>query len=150
MWGWWFETPSPSLWRHCNEPVKLSGTGISQRLGVLRFIGIHKHGNYVQSRTAESLKLVFLIVKECREFVYNSQQKVHLYERCPGHWLILCLSIGFVLKAMTAPFSGYRLYGMPLNISHQSFAVWWFNYGTEKHSKGYLEMHGFHSHCVWA
>ena len=18
-WGWWFETPSPSLWRHCNE-----------------------------------------------------------------------------------------------------------------------------------
>ena len=21
-WGWWFETPSRSLWRHCNDPAK--------------------------------------------------------------------------------------------------------------------------------
>ena len=27
-WGWWFETPSYSLWRHCNEPINyVHGTG---------------------------------------------------------------------------------------------------------------------------
>ena len=25
-WGWWFETPSCSLWRHCNESVGFCGT----------------------------------------------------------------------------------------------------------------------------
>ena len=24
FWGWWFETPSRSLWRHCNAGVKIS------------------------------------------------------------------------------------------------------------------------------
>ena len=22
-WGWWFERPSRSLWRHCNDPIKI-------------------------------------------------------------------------------------------------------------------------------
>ena len=26
-WGWWFETPSCSLWRHCNEPCPSNSGG---------------------------------------------------------------------------------------------------------------------------
>ena len=34
LWGWWFETPSRSLWRHCNEMVLSEiKTWISNRVG---------------------------------------------------------------------------------------------------------------------
>ena len=32
-WGWWFEMPSRSLWRHCNEPtIGISGKTVCVRL----------------------------------------------------------------------------------------------------------------------
>ena len=34
-WGWWFETPSRSLWRHCNEILQISPTMV---IYVLRFM----------------------------------------------------------------------------------------------------------------
>ena len=30
-WGWWFETPSSSLWRHNNELIKLPTPGVPKR-----------------------------------------------------------------------------------------------------------------------
>ena len=30
-WGWWFEAPSCSLWRHCNVPRLFSLTGVEKR-----------------------------------------------------------------------------------------------------------------------
>ena len=29
-WGWWFETPSRSFWRHCNEPPSIAPRNVTQ------------------------------------------------------------------------------------------------------------------------
>ena len=40
-WGWWFETPSRPLWRHCNANpscVRIVGISISSSLAYIRWI----------------------------------------------------------------------------------------------------------------
>ena len=38
-WGWWFETPWRSLWRHCNAP----GSGLSSEVAMCEFSSIFLH-----------------------------------------------------------------------------------------------------------
>ena len=38
-WGWWFETPSCSLWRHCNGMFQSQYTRV--RIHVVFFFGVH-------------------------------------------------------------------------------------------------------------
>ena len=40
-WGWWFETPSRSLWRHCNVSPDLMLTDIGRRQGPLLLTQIY-------------------------------------------------------------------------------------------------------------
>ena len=39
-WGWWFETPSRSLWRHCN---KANNTGVRQRDVTIRTLTLYMY-----------------------------------------------------------------------------------------------------------
>ena len=42
LWGWWFETLSRSLWRHCNgTPVRLIHSGLLTRQWVSIGLGLH-------------------------------------------------------------------------------------------------------------
>ena len=40
-WGWWFETPSWSLWRHCNDILPLIGDGNSGEVCWNNIIYVH-------------------------------------------------------------------------------------------------------------
>ena len=41
----WFETPSRSLWRHCNETSKISGYGLASNTGTFSFMMTSSNGN---------------------------------------------------------------------------------------------------------
>ena len=56
-WGWWFETPSRSLWRHCNV-YRFSHLGLVALYGIIKF-GCHDF----EAQTKE--KIPIKILKSC-------------------------------------------------------------------------------------
>ena len=51
-WGWWFETPSCSLWRHCN--VLISSLSLTSMTGRTKS-GIHGENSIIDSPIQESM-----------------------------------------------------------------------------------------------
>ena len=48
-WGWWFETPSWSLWHHCNGKIVIMFHDIDTNIE-------YKHGSYLQLTTTSVLR----------------------------------------------------------------------------------------------
>ena len=69
-WGWWFETPSRSLWRHCNghprSPPSQHKSGRDLASGLLRYVansvGLQRSGHKLRCETICRLKCNVRIV----------------------------------------------------------------------------------------
>ena len=77
-WGWWFETPSRWLWRHCNQtPVKLTQPIIW--LMIIKICSQTKHSIQWSLYTSVNLSSLVQLVA-CRLF---GVKPIHIFN-CPG------------------------------------------------------------------
>ena len=58
-WGWWFETLSPPLWRHCNEK-RLQSSALSLDRLPLQWMGLIEQGTNLVATIGELPKFIFV------------------------------------------------------------------------------------------
>ena len=75
--GWWFETPSGSLWRHSNE------VGRSNSWYLPRYNGIE----YIRMTQWPVGNLLFLITKSAKHILVND--KLSFFHKIPISWIPL-------------------------------------------------------------
>ena len=99
-WGWWFETPSRPLWRHCNG-LLTSWHGNAFRITGPYVEGIHPpaHGGFLSQRAIHAeLWCLFITLKpgqNGRHFTGGAFKCLFLDENI---WISINILLKFVLK----------------------------------------------------
>ena len=91
-WGWWFETPSCPLWRHCNAGGRWNNRG-----WVMTPLIVHDV-NFVMSRYTKEARWWWLYIT--MEYIFHSKERYIQYVYMAGllfRFMSICCSFAWVV-----------------------------------------------------
>ena len=102
-WGWWFETPSSPLWRHCNETV------VSPVLTHWIYHSLALSHPYIFYIEHLDMGLYLYGTKLCPyDTTHGDTNKMPPISSAGPKWLLDCTSVAFISIILSQDFLGIR------------------------------------------
>ena len=94
-WGWWFETPSPSLWRHRNVPCQSINLFKYLSASLFDFSEVGNESRASKYNSFEGFKLIYFLEfkQHHMEYFTMRRSRIHSFSVCSKN-TIKCMKSG--------------------------------------------------------